>query len=157
MTTAVRWLELKVPPPLVALVAALGMWGVGELTPALEVPAAWRWTLAGCLAVAGTAVRLAAQWSFRRANTTVNPLQPGRASSVITSGLYGRSRNPMYLGRTLQLLAWAAWLASPAAGLGVPAYVAYVWRFQILPEERLLLERFGPPYADYLRRVPRWL
>jgi protein-S-isoprenylcysteine O-methyltransferase Ste14 len=150
-------LELKIPPPLVALVVALLMGLTASITGPLAIPLAYRLTAAIALALAGTAIRLAAQLTFRRAGTTVNPLQPGHASTMVCSGLYRRTRNPMYLGRALQLLGWGAFLASPFALLLVPLYLVYVDRFQVPAEERALLARFGPEYEAYCLEVPRWL
>ncbi|MPN42673.1 hypothetical protein SDC9_190230 [bioreactor metagenome] len=63
----------------------------------------------------------------------------------------------MYLGMLVLLLAWCVWLGNVAALLGPVLFVAYITRFQIIPEERILLAKFGEPYAQYLRRVRRWL
>ena len=150
-------LELKVPPPVVALVVALLMWGCASLTPSADVPLVWRVSFGLALFAAGLALRLAAQWSFVQAGTTVNPLDPSRSSAFVSRGVYRFSRNPMYLGRVLQLLGWAAFLANPAAVLLVPLYVLYVTRFQIVPEERALSAQFGGEYARYIQTVRRWL
>ncbi|WP_140626880.1 methyltransferase family protein [Methylibium rhizosphaerae] len=150
-------LELKVPPPVVALVVALLMWGCAQLTPPLDVPPVYRLCVALVLFAAGLVLRLAAQLSFRKAGTTVNPLDPSRSSAFVSRGVYRFSRNPMYLGRVLQLLGWAAFLANAAAVLLVPLYVLYVTRFQILPEERMLTEQFGGDYLRYTHTVRRWL
>ena len=109
------------------------------------------------LVALGGAADLAGLLAFRRHRTTVNPLAPQNSSTVVQDGIYRYSRNPMYLGMALLLTAWAVWLAQPACLLVLPLFVAYITRFQILPEERILLARFGAPYQDYLRRVRRWL
>ncbi|MED5618902.1 methyltransferase family protein [Ideonella sp. BN130291] len=150
-------LELKVPPPVVALVIALFMWVVAAVTPNLALPAVYR--VAGTLAlfVAGFAVRAIAQLSFVRARTTINPLSPSGSSALVSAGIYRYTRNPMYLGRLLQLAGWAVFLSNALAALLVPVYVLYINRFQVRPEERALLERFGSQYAAYQQKVPRWL
>jgi protein-S-isoprenylcysteine O-methyltransferase Ste14 len=63
----------------------------------------------------------------------------------------------MYLGIAFVLLGWAIYLANLAALLLVPAFVAYMTRFQIKPEERALLEKFGSNFADYMAAVRRWI
>ena len=63
----------------------------------------------------------------------------------------------MYLGFVLGLAAWALFLGNPVAALIVPAFVLYMNRFQIEPEERALEARFGAAYAAYRRAVRRWL
>jgi protein-S-isoprenylcysteine O-methyltransferase Ste14 len=63
----------------------------------------------------------------------------------------------MYLGFLFALLGWAVFLANWASALLLPAFVAYMSRFQIQPEERALAERFGPAYLAYSQSVRRWL
>jgi protein-S-isoprenylcysteine O-methyltransferase Ste14 len=64
---------------------------------------------------------------------------------------------PAYLGFLLILLAWAAALSNVLALLSLPAFVLYMNRFQIVPEERMLASRFARDYAEYRARVRRWL
>lgn len=152
-----RSLELKVPPPIVAAVAAGGMGALARWTPVIALPAGLRGTLAALLVAAGLAIALAGVREFRRARTTVHPLRPERASALVDGGIYRITRNPMYLGMLAVLLGWAAWLAAPWALLGPAAFVAFIGRFQIAPEERALRQLFGAAYAAYTQRVRRWL
>ena len=151
-------LELRVPPVIVVAICALAMWLIGrELAPGpLSVPA--RLGLAATLAVVGVTLALAGIREFRAARTTVNPLQPEQAAAMVTSGVYRFTRNPMYLGMFCLLVAWAAWLGRLAPFLAVlPAFVLYMNRFQILPEERALEQRFGAAFREYAARVRRWI
>ena len=95
--------------------------------------------------------------AFRRHKTTVNPFTPAKSSSLVATGIYRYSRNPMYLGLFLALLGWGAYLGNWASALLLPAFVAYMNRFQIHPEERVLTESFGPQFLAYARSVRRWL
>jgi protein-S-isoprenylcysteine O-methyltransferase Ste14 len=149
-------LELKIPPPLVgALVAAL-MWGLASLPPALPLPSSVRLALAGVLAAVGVAFDLLGLVAFLRRRTTVNPLRPERASSLVTGGIYRVTRNPMYVGLAFLLTAWAVYLSSLWPFVGPVLFVVYITRFQIRPEERVLRQRFGE-YESYASRVRRWL
>ena len=76
---------------------------------------------------------------------------------MVTNGIYGFTRNPMYLGLALILLGLAVFLASPWALLGPVGFVAFITRFQIRPEERALQARFGAAYTAYCARVRRWV
>jgi protein-S-isoprenylcysteine O-methyltransferase Ste14 len=152
-----RCLELKIPPPLVALLLALALYAALGPTAAAQAPGPVRWSLIGALVGLGAAFDLSAVWVFHRAKTTVNPLKPATASTLVSGGVYRITRNPMYVGMALLLSAWAVALASPWAVGGPLVFVLYLTRFQIRPEERVLLARFGPAYADYCRRVRRWL
>jgi protein-S-isoprenylcysteine O-methyltransferase Ste14 len=152
-----RALELKVPPPVVALVIAGAMWGVSRITPVLEVPTIARVAAATTIALIGAGFDLAALLAFWRARTTINPMKPQATSSVVCTGVYRVTRNPMYVGLLLLLVAWATYLSSAWAMVGPVAFVLYMNRFQIAPEERVLSALFGKDYSDYQSRVRRWL
>jgi protein-S-isoprenylcysteine O-methyltransferase Ste14 len=150
-------LELKVPPPAVALVVALVMWGVARVGTPLDIELGVR--VAGALAIAliGAAFSVAGIAAFRRAKTTVNPMKPQAASSLVTDGVYRITRNPMYVGLTCVLLAWAVFMGVPWALMGPVGFVAYTTRFQIVPEERALSSLFAEQYRAYTASVRRWL
>jgi protein-S-isoprenylcysteine O-methyltransferase Ste14 len=150
-------LELKIPPPLVALGLAVLMWLVSSLTQPPYVPFGFRVGAALALALLGLSISIAGVVRFRRAKTTINPIKASAASSLVTGGVYRFTRNPMYLGLLLALLAWAAFLSSPVAVFFLPVFVLYINRFQINPEERVLSSLFGAEYLDYKKRVRRWL
>ncbi len=157
MTIRMQALELKIPPPAVAVLLAAVMWGISLVAPLLEVPAFLRVAAAVTIALAGGGFSLAGVISFRRARTTVNPMKPETTSSLVRSGIYGVTRNPMYLGLLIVLVAWAVFLSSAWALLGPLAFVLYINRFQIAPEERVLSAMFGTDYSAYKSRVRRWL
>ncbi|AZC23973.1 MULTISPECIES: isoprenylcysteine carboxylmethyltransferase family protein [Pseudomonas] len=150
-------LEHRIPPPAIALLCALLMGLVAWGTPGLELGRGLRLALALPLVCVGVGVALAGVVSFRRARTTVNPLKPGNASALVTSGIYRYTRNPMYAGFALCLLAWGLYLANPLALLGVPGFVLYMNRWQIGPEERALGQLFGSDFTAYQQQVRRWL
>lgn len=149
-------LELKIPPPVVALLVALAMWGIARLAPATDEPSA-RIAIALALAVVGVAFSVSGVVAFRRAKTTENPMKPQAASSLVIAGVYKITRNPMYLGLSLVILGWAVFLWSAWALLGPIVFMAYIARFQIVPEERVLASLFGREYSAYQARVRRWL
>lgn len=150
-------LELRVPPvALVAIAAglmALLAWAFPR--PALVFPAPY--ALGGALVGLGAAIAVAGVLAFRRARTTVNPMTPEASSAVVSTGIYRLTRNPMYLGFLLALAGWGAILGNLLVLLPLAAFVAWMDRFQIAPEERALREKFGVDYEDYLRSVRRWI
>lgn len=150
-------LELKVPPPVVALLIAAAMWGFSLLVPPAAPLTTLQTAIAIAIACAGIGIDIAGAVAFRRARTTINPLKPKATSSLVTNGVYRFTRNPMYVGMAVVLFAWAIWLASFPALLGLPAFVFYISRFQIAPEERALADIFGDAFAVYRSRVRRWL
>ena len=156
MTIRMQALELKIPPPAVAALVAGGMWGISLVAPSLQVPALIR-VAAAIIALTGGVFSIAGVISFRRAGTTLNPMQPETTSSLVSSGIFRVTRNPMYAGLLLVLVAWAVFLSSAWALLGPLAFVLYINRFQIAPEERVLSAIFGTAYSAYKSRVRRWL
>lgn len=150
-------LESRVPPPIVALLVALAMWWASRWSVASAPPEFVRWPLAVALGVVGIAFDLWGLLAFRRAKTTVNPMKPQSASSMVDSGIYRVTRNPMYVGLVFILCGWAVFLWSWWALPGPFAFAAYIGRFQIAPEEKALTTLFGDEYLSYKARVRRWL
>jgi protein-S-isoprenylcysteine O-methyltransferase Ste14 len=150
-------LELRIPPPVVALLMAAIMWGISLAAPPVAMPAPLRVATAIAIALAGAVIAVAGVIALRRAKTTVSPLKPETTSSIVTSGVYGFTRNPMYVGLALALLAWAVFVSSAWALLALAGFVLYMNRFQIVPEERVLAAQFGASYSAYRARVRRWL
>ena len=150
-------LELKIPPPLILVLIALGMWGLSRVMPVVAVTGnVHRWA-AVLLVLLGAAFSVAGVLAFRRAQTTVNPLRPETSAVLVTGGVYRLTRNPMYAGMLLVLVGWAIWLHSGWALVGPLAFGLYITRFQIAPEERALQRIFGQQFASYCLRVRRWL
>jgi len=150
-------LELKIPPPVVALLIGALMWTASRSGPSFEFPLLARGAVFIVVALVGGATALAGDLAFKRARTTINPLKPEKTTTLVTTGIYRFTRNPMYVGLTLVLLGWAACLCSAWALAGPVAFVLYISRFQIAPEERVLSAKFGTAYAEYRSRVRRWL
>ena len=150
-------LDLKIPPPIVTLVLALLMWLTPPVAGLVEISYPSRVLWAVVLVCVGQGIAIAGMVAFRRAKTTVNPVKASSASSLVIRGVYRYTRNPMYVGLLLTLLAWALFLVNPLAVLWVVVYVLYITRFQIVPEERVLASLFGAEYEDYKGRVRRWI
>lgn len=152
-----RALELKMPPMLLAVLLLPAMWGLSQCAPRLAIPGPARMAAALVICVAGGTFIALGILEFRRFRTTVDPTRPGRTTSFVASGIYRVTRNPMYLGALMLLVAWAVFLAAPWALSGPVFFGLYMNRFQIKPEERILASLFGEEYTRYAARVRRWL
>ena len=150
-------LELKAPPVLQFGLFALAMWGVDLQCPQATLSIPWRRPLAVVIFAAGFSSGVAGVICFLRARTTVHPGRPERAGKLVTRGIYRITRNPMYLGLLLMLAGWALALANGLAMVLLPAFVAYMNRFQIRPEEDALRKKFGAAFDAYAGSVRRWL
>ena len=153
----VHKLELKIPPVGLVFFAALIMWLAAVCFPALDFRPPFQSVVAWVIGAFGVFASALGFIEFRRAKTTVNPTRPASASSLVRTGIYRRSRNPMYLGFLLILTGWAAALANLLSFLILPAFVVYMNRFQIKPEERALASIFGNDFKAYCAEARRWI
>lgn len=152
-----RALELKVPPPLVALAMILSMWGLAQFPPYLEMQPIVRYLLAAAPAILGLIFAVSGFIAFRKAKTTINPMKPDKATALVSTGIYAITRNPMYVGLLFLLLAWNIYLTSLWAILGPVIFFLWINYLQIIPEERFLTRLFGDEFIRYQSKVRRWL
>jgi len=150
------WLEHRVPPPFVMLAVVLLMWLAHWLWSASVAPRALLYCGIG-LCLAGFALAFTGLRTLVGRRTTPSPTQIERAKVLVTSGLYRFTRNPMYLGMVIFLIGIAAIFAEAWLLVGPLLFAAYIQRFQIAPEERVMLDKFGTDYAAYKARVRRWI
>ena len=149
-------LELKVPPVLVFTIFASAMFSLARWLPVGAFDFLGQRALMWGLLALGLMVGGMAVWRFFRAGTPLNPQYPERSKVLVLGGVYQYSRNPMYLGLLLVLLAWGVYLENAFNTLLAALFVAYMNRFQILPEERALQARYGSAYRQYCSLVRRW-
>lgn len=152
-------MSLKIPPLLLSLIVLVLMGAVqwatidfGWVTLALG-----GWLTGGALIVLGLGVMVTGAWQFRRQGTTLDPRDPSRTHHVVDDGIYRFTRNPMYLGMAIALAGVAVGVSNLLCLLCVPAFCAYIHRWQIKPEEHWLTRRFGDDYLAYMAKVRRWI
>jgi protein-S-isoprenylcysteine O-methyltransferase Ste14 len=152
-----KQLELKLPPVAVTVLYAAAMWGIAQVTPPQPLPQVLTLLAAALFTIGSGVVGIAGIVAFRRAGTTVNPLQPDRSSTLVVDGVYRYTRNPMYLALLMLLFGWGIALSNPWAMLLAWTFIPYMNRFQIHPEERAMTQRFGAEFLRYAARVRRWI
>ena len=147
----------KIPPPIILLLSGIAMWFIAHSEYAFTIANPFALLMAIPLAAAGIFVSASAIRQFKTAETTISPLQPDSATSLVHNGIFAKTRNPMYVGLFLILLGWAVWLQS-ASNLAV-LFAFFLWlnEMQIKPEEAALRKVFGQGYIDYCKRVRRWI
>lgn len=150
-------MKTKIPPPIFLVIAGVIMWGVARSPISIPFEIPYALIIAILLAVLGVSIGLVSFRQFRAFGTTVDPLNPEKASTLVQSGIFGRSRNPMYVGLMLILGGWAIWLGSLGNLLVLLGFFFAITELQIKPEETALEALFGAEYDDYRNRVRRWL
>ncbi len=154
-----HFLRNKIPPPIVTVLFAVLVYGSSPYLPDIQIPASntARNTASLITFIIGFGIMLSAGIAFRKFQTTVNPLKPDTASSLVTGGIFNVSRNPMYLGMLLMLGAVCLKFNIFGSLVFMPIYVLYMNKFQIAPEEEAMLKLFGDDFTSYKNNIRRWI
>jgi protein-S-isoprenylcysteine O-methyltransferase Ste14 len=149
-------MKLKLPPAIVFLIFGILMYLLAEFLPVGYFDFFGRRYLIKALLIMAVVISCAALIQFFLVKTSIDPKNPSKASSLVSNGIYKYSRNPMYLGLLLILLAWALWLGNAFNVLLAAGFVSYMNAFQLQPEEASLASLFGKEYKNYCIKVRRW-
>lgn len=150
-------LELLIPPPVIMLFTGVFMWLLASMFPTWTLVWSASAAVAATVSLIGLALGLMGVVAFRRANTTADSRRPQETSTLVQEGVYRYSRNPMYLAVLIILIGWAIYLSNFLSALFIVVFIAYITRYQIIPEEQLLEKKFGDDFLLYKSRVRRWL
>ena len=148
-------LKTKIPPPVIALAFIVILYISSVLTT--------RFTFEGQLFSAlfifilGLGCVVSASIQFRKVNTTVNPLDPESASHLVVDGIFQYTRNPMYLGLCVAILAFGIYVGAWFVFILLPLFVASINYLQIKPEEIAMQKLFGDEYRSYCNSVRKWI
>jgi protein-S-isoprenylcysteine O-methyltransferase Ste14 len=149
-------MELKLPPAVIFILFGVIMYFLGMYLPFGFFDFFGRDIMVKVLTFLAAVVVIVALFQFYRNKTTVDPVHPTKTSNLVTNGIYKFTRNPMYLSMMMLLLAFGIYLGNAFNTLIVAGFVGYMNRFQIGPEERVLGEKFGKEYNQYLSKTRRW-
>ena len=105
----------------------------------------------------GFGILFSAARSFKKHKTTINPIKIETASSLVVSGIFSYSRNPMYLGMALILLGLSLKFNLIGGLIFTTLFILFITNFQIKPEEKAMQKIFGEEFLSYKNRVRRWL
>ncbi|MEP1426904.1 MAG: methyltransferase [Tateyamaria sp.] len=143
-------------PPVWLVLAIIVVWWQARLFPlGLTLEGAVTDALAGLMIGAGAILILAAALAFRRARTTILPHQT--PAVLITTGVFARTRNPIYLADVLILTGFILRFDAVASLVLVPIFVWWIERHFIVPDENRMRRSFRADFAAYERKVRRWL
>lgn len=149
-------IETKIPPPILAALFVFGMWLVNQYLPESVLNDGIRLSVAIALGSFGALASILGVVSFAKAKTTTNPLHPEQAGTLVITGIYQYTRNPMYLGLFCVLLAWGVFLANGFSLVLAVLFIPVMNLLQIIPEERAMELNFREHYTVYKEKVRRW-
>jgi protein-S-isoprenylcysteine O-methyltransferase Ste14 len=148
-------METKIPPPLVTLIFGLSIYFSRELFPTIEIK--YSFYVGIFLLLLGFLILISAVRLFRIDQTTVNPLSPKQATKLVTEGIFKFSRNPMYLGMACVLASLAMFFNIIGGIVFIALFSAYITKFQIVPEEKAMLDLFSEDFDQYKQTTRRWI
>ena len=148
-------MKTRVPPPILALL----MIGLVYLSSLLigSVSFDYQASVSVLLVIVGLSCALPSYRLFARNKTTISPLTPSETSVLKTQGMYRYSRNPMYLGLLLLIIAATIWFGTWFGIIISLFFILLMNILQIIPEEEALLQIFGEEYLEYKKKVRRWI
>jgi protein-S-isoprenylcysteine O-methyltransferase Ste14 len=151
--------QVRIPPPILIVVCLIAGWCLDQGQSWLILPATgWygpRVALSGALILLGLGLILYCAQQFKQAHTPIEPWRP--TSSVITSGPYRYSRNPIYLGIVIAGAGIALAFNTCWMLFSVLAFALIANKHVIEKEEDYLDRKFGESYSNYRRETRRWL
>jgi protein-S-isoprenylcysteine O-methyltransferase Ste14 len=150
-------LKLKVPPVAQGIIALFLIWLSSRFWPVYRIEINYKNAVSLGILLLGTVVGGLGVSAFIRLRTTVDPRYPDKANRLVVIGIYKFSRNPMYLAILLVLTGVAVYLGALSSLLVIFLFIVYINRYQIVPEEQLLVQKFGDNYRQYAERVRRWI
>lgn len=150
-------LELKIIPPVQFIISASLMYALALYLPQYHFNLSIKLPLIIALIIAASAIGIIALYDFHKHQTTFHPHTPEKTSTVVDSGIFAYSRNPMYISLALTLIALGINLQNFSSFIILPVFIWYITRFQIIPEETMLDKLFPNDYRTYCQKVRRWL
>lgn len=150
-------LELKIPPAVVMLFFMILMYFISSVFTSFNIDFMFQMFLSVETAVSGFVLIVAATYVFNEKGTSINPMKPESATFLVRYGIYKFTRNPMYLGMVIILIAWLIFLGNVLNIVNIILFILYMNKYQIIPEEKALEKLFGDEFLSYKTKVKRWL
>ena len=148
-------LNNKIPPPIVTLLFGLIIYFSKNIFP--DINNMIFYALSLFFIVAGPLILISAARSFRAQQTTINPIDIHKTSSLVVTGIFKYSRNPMYLGLLMIVISTSIFYLNIFSITTPILFYFWINRFQIKREEIFLTEKFGKEYLLYMTKTRRWI
>ena len=150
-------LEQKIPPLVVTAFAGILMYFTSVYSYEITFRLPMNFEILLIFIAMGIMFAVAGVVSFKIHKTTVNPVNTANVSTLVKTGIYKYTRNPMYVGMFMWLMGYGIYLTNPINILPLGIFVYYMNKYQIKPEEAFLFSAFGDDYIKYKQSVRRWL
>ena len=152
-------MKAVIPPPLVLLFCGALMWVTQKYFPRLRFDLPYETVLFWVVLVIGFWVLASGVGRIFRNKTAIHPNREAlsKATTLVTTGVFRYTRNPIYLGMAVMLVAWLLLLEHWLCAAGPLLFVAFITKYQILPEEEALGKIFGEEYFRYRSETRRWM
>ena len=148
-------MKTKIPPPIIALICIVINYLSTYLINTIKFPNIE--IIGGLILLLGVATAMLATLLFKKDKTTVNPMNPEETTTLVTTGIFSITRNPMYLGSFLSISSTILFFGSWFGIIILMFFVWYITKFQIIPEEEAMEKLFGNKYDEYRQNVRRWI
>ena len=149
-------LELKVIPPIQLIISSGLMYTLAIYFPNYNYYLNTSLAITILLIICAAFIGLWALYDFHKHKTTFHPHKPEKTSSLVDSGVFSLSRNPMYVALAMVLLAVGVFLQNYFSFFVIPLFIWYLTKYQIIPEEKMLNILFPQDYKAYCKKVNRW-
>ena len=148
-------MKTKIPPPIIAVTCIFANY----LSTYVITPFNFsnQGIVGSVIFVFGFASALSAILLFRKKQTTVDPMKPEESTSLVTSGIFSYTRNPMYLGLFIVITSTVIFFGAWFGIIILCFFVWYINTFQIIPEEEAMQKLFGKKFEEYSQNVRRWI
>ena len=148
-------MNMKIPPPIIAFICIIINYLSTYLINPIKFPNIE--IIGGLILLLGVATAMLATLLFKKDKTTVNPMNPEETTTLVTTGIFSITRNPMYLGLFLSISSTILFFGSWFGIIILMFFVWYINKFQIIPEEEAMEKLFGNKYSKYRQKVRRWI
>ena len=148
-------MQNKIPPPIITLLNIYIIYSIDHVFPKFNFP--FQSIVSIFVGIEAILIIFFAIKEFKKAATTISPIQIDQVSNFVTKGIFRFSRNPMYLGLTSLQVAAGIYFGNWLVLVVVPMFIFYITFYQIIPEEKVLKEKFGDDFKIYCSKLGRWL
>ena len=145
----------KIPPPIVTLISGLTIYFSRNLFP--NHNSLFLDVFSILFLICGIIIIRTAFLSFKNYQTTINPLNLTKTSTLVNTGIFKYTRNPMYLGMALLLLSITLKFNLYGGLIVIVLFISFITKFQIIPEEKAMEKLFGQEFKNYKKTTRRWL